>query len=94
MFFQQLESGFYANVSDLLRLQILYHMGGVYLDFDVDPIVIPDIELPLGISLIAQKRERYSSVDSTPCDCCSPRTSIVADGFVARTDKYQITKYT
>ena len=51
----QIREGFYANASDLLRLRILYQMGGLYVDADVEPVVLPELELPLGIGLILRK---------------------------------------
>lgn len=51
----QLREKFYANASDLLRLRILYQMGGLYVDTDVEPTVLPQIELPLGIGLLLRK---------------------------------------
>ena len=54
---KQLREGFYANASDLLRLRILYQMGGLYVDFDVEPTVLPPLELPLGIGLLLRKSE-------------------------------------
>ena len=57
MVFEQLSGKFYANASDLLRLRILYQMGGLYVDSDVEPRVLPDMELPLGIGLILRKSE-------------------------------------
>ena len=42
MVLEQLETTFYANASDLLRLRILYQMGGLYVDCDVAPRVLPD----------------------------------------------------
>ena len=53
--FEQLQEEFYANASDLIRLRILYQMGGLYVDSDVEPTVLPDIELPLGIGLLLRK---------------------------------------
>jgi len=55
MVLEQLQGGFHANASDLLRLRILYQMGGLYVDSDVEPRVLPDIELPLGIGLLLRK---------------------------------------
>ena len=55
MVFEQLQIKSYANASDLLRLRILYQTGGLYVDSDVEPRVLPDIELPLGIGLILRK---------------------------------------
>ena len=57
MVLEQLEATFYANASDLLRLRILYQMGGLYVDSDVEPRALPDIELPLGIGLLLRRDE-------------------------------------
>ena len=54
---EQLKGHFYANASDLLRLRILYQMGGLYVDCDVEPRILSDIELPLGIGLILKKSD-------------------------------------
>ena len=51
----QIQEQFYANASDLLRLRILYQMGGLYVDADVEPTVLPKLELPLGIGLLMRK---------------------------------------
>ena len=51
----QLREHFYANASDLLRLRILYQMGGLYVDADVEPTVLAQLELPLGIGLLLRK---------------------------------------
>ncbi len=52
-----LSDGFYANASDLLRLRILYQWGGVYVDVDVEPSTLPEMDLPLGIGLLLKNRE-------------------------------------
>lgn len=49
---------YFANASDLLRMRILYQWGGIYLDLDVSPCVIPlNFQAPLGILLKLQKSE-------------------------------------
>ena len=42
-------SGFYANASDILRMQILYQPGGVYVDLDVQSAQMPAFDFPLGL---------------------------------------------
>ena len=55
----QIEHGFYANASDLLRLRILYQWGGIYVDSDVEPTSFANITLPLGIGLSMQRKGDY-----------------------------------
>lgn len=52
---EQVHKGFYANASDILRLRILYQLGGVYVDFDVEPISLPTVDLPLGLGLVLRE---------------------------------------
>ena len=65
--YQQIEKGFYANASDLLRLRLLYQLGGVYVDIDVEPQQFPSLELPLGIGLIL--REANAQLQSVVPHC-------------------------
>ena len=52
---EALQEQFWATASDLLRLRILYQCGGVYVDSDVEPIPIPNFELPLGLGLALRR---------------------------------------
>jgi len=52
---EQIKSEFYANASDILRMRILYQLGGVYVDLDVQSIQIPTFDLPLGIGLVLRE---------------------------------------
>ena len=53
----------WATASDLLRLRILYQCGGLYVDSDVEPIQVPQFELPLGIGMILREdRSKLISV--------------------------------
>ena len=52
---EQLRHGFYANASDILRMRILYQLGGIYVDLDVQSIQLPPFDLPLGIGLVLRE---------------------------------------
>ena len=52
----QIERKFFANASDLLRLRILYQWGGIYVDSDVEPSSFLQIDLPLGVGLLMQRK--------------------------------------
>lgn len=58
-----IDDQFWATASDLLRLRILYQCGGLYVDSDVEPIVLPSLDLPLGIGMVLRMAEdRLSSI--------------------------------
>lgn len=60
----QIHEGFYANASDLLRLRILYQLGGLYVDSDVEPMSLSSIDLPLGLGLLLTQDQESNTLNS------------------------------
>lgn len=46
----------WSVASDFLRLRILWEHGGIYVDSDVEPRVLPIASLPFGIAMLLKKR--------------------------------------